>query len=509
MDQGIAFQLPHPSYGGFTWLLRDEHAPASVAPLFSGWIDPRASEVPDSITVNGYLYRRADVPDRNASTRGIAAPISFEHMPRWRPEWGTQIQKLVFGLQRFDPTTVQPGAWRDVIAEQDVEYGRVFSGVHHSAVLPAVLAVQRFMAAHAALFGPSRREDATAMLQGIRNKSIDRAQDLWVLGRFLREQPELQAALDRKAVIPGEEVPGALDFRMGWNAFMDGYGWTTDNGQLDLPNWEEGSPVPLMMVRALARQDVSANPREAVRRQTLRRQVLEGELRAIAETDPRAAELLVLLPMAQQITPNLEDHNLLSDQRLLSGSRKRWLKVGQFLAKQALLARASDVFFMHRLEVFTALESGAGVAQEELDRRRRAQELYRQMAPPQFLGRAPEEDLPELVMDEATQGRSLRGVAAAAGSYRGRARVIESLEGAGKLEAGDVLVVRATTPPWTPYFGVIGALVANTGGALSHGSVVAREYGIPAVVGTRNGTSLIPDGAMVVVDGTTGHVWVE
>ena len=87
--------------------------------------------------------------------------------------------------------------------------------------------------------------------------------------------------------------------------------------------------------------------------------------------------------------------------------------------------------------------------------------------------------------------------------------MIESLEEAGTLVAGDILVVRATTPPWTPYFGVIGALVANTGGVLSHGSVVAREYGIPAVVGTRNGTSLIPDGAMVVVDGTTGHVWVE
>ena len=120
MDEDLQFNLPHTSYEQHTWLLRDEHAPASVAPLFSGRVDAGASEIPDSITVNGYVYRRSDVPDRNASTRGIAAPISFEHMPRWRPEWGTQIQKLVFGLQRFDPTTVQPGTWRDVIAEQDV-----------------------------------------------------------------------------------------------------------------------------------------------------------------------------------------------------------------------------------------------------------------------------------------------------------------------------------------------------------------------------------------------------
>ena len=68
---------------------------------------------------------------------------------------------------------------------------------------------------------------------------------------------------------------------------------------------------------------------------------------------------------------------------------------------------------------------------------------------------------------------------------------------------------RSTTPPWTPYFAIIGALITNSGGILSHGAVVAREFGIPAVVGTRNATALIPDGATVTVDGTAGVVIVE
>ena len=87
--------------------------------------------------------------------------------------------------------------------------------------------------------------------------------------------------------------------------------------------------------------------------------------------------------------------------------------------------------------------------------------------------------------------------------------MLQSLDEAGSLLGGEVLVVRALTPPWTPYLGVIGAVVTNTGGELSHGAVVAREFGIPAVVGTVNGTNLIWDGAVVAVDGTAGVVVVE
>ena len=111
-------------------------------------------------------------------------------------------------------------------------------------------------------------------------------------------------------------------------------------------------------------------------------------------------------------------------------------------------------------------------------------------------------------MEGTVQG-SVRGIAASPDSHRGRARVIQSLDEASSLEDSDVLVVRSTTPPWTPFFGVIGALVTNSGGALSHGAVVAREFGLPAVVGTKNGTTLIRDGDTVTVDGTAGVVVIE
>jgi pyruvate,water dikinase len=87
--------------------------------------------------------------------------------------------------------------------------------------------------------------------------------------------------------------------------------------------------------------------------------------------------------------------------------------------------------------------------------------------------------------------------------------VIRSLDEADRLQSGDVLVCRSTAPPWTPLFAIAAAVVTDTGGILSHSAIVAREYGIPAVVGTRVATERIPDGARVTVDGNAGEVRIE
>jgi len=103
----------------------------------------------------------------------------------------------------------------------------------------------------------------------------------------------------------------------------------------------------------------------------------------------------------------------------------------------------------------------------------------------------------------------LKGVAGSAGVVRGVARVVRSLAEASKLQPGDIMVCEMTTPPWTPLFGTIAGLVADTGGVLSHCAIVAREYRLPAVVGTQVGTQVIKDGMTITVDGTQGMVRIE
>ncbi len=111
------------------------------------------------------------------------------------------------------------------------------------------------------------------------------------------------------------------------------------------------------------------------------------------------------------------------------------------------------------------------------------------------------------VQDDAADDK-VAGNAGSPGKVRGTARVVRSLEESHKLGVGEILVAQTTSPSWTPLFGTAAGIVTDTGGILSHCAVVAREYGIPAVVGTGVATSIITDGQTIEVDGDAGRVYL-
>jgi pyruvate,water dikinase len=104
---------------------------------------------------------------------------------------------------------------------------------------------------------------------------------------------------------------------------------------------------------------------------------------------------------------------------------------------------------------------------------------------------------------------TLKGVAASPGKVTARASVLEGPEDFASMQTGDVLVAAITTPAWTPLFARAAAIVTDVGGPLSHGSIVAREYGIPAVLGSGSATKVIRSGQLVTVDGSAGLVRVH
>ena len=411
-------------------------------------------------------------------------------------------------LESFDAATVPAGKWAEVLDGQDREYRRVFGGIHRTAVGPSRMAVTRFADAYVKRFGEHRRSDVMSLLLGFPNHSLQRAVALWDLSRMLRADESLQLLMDGASPLP--DTPAATKFQEGFAALLRDFGYTTNNGLQDMPTWREGSPIPFAMIRAYATQDDSKSPRESTLQNTNRRLELEEELRDSSPNDTDSGDLVLLMKMAQQLIPNLEDHNLLCDQRCVAASRSRWLAIGAHLQEKGVLRATDDVFFHRRNELLMALEDAIALSNEEVKQRRILQEQFRATPPPLYMGIPPETLSPNNdVPLEGNVHRLVRGVAASPGNHRGQARVLQSLDEAGSLLEGEVLVVRALTPPWTPYLGVIGAVVTNTGGELSHGAVVAREFGIPAVVGTVNGTNLIWDGAVVAVDGTAGVVVVE
>ncbi len=112
------------------------------------------------------------------------------------------------------------------------------------------------------------------------------------------------------------------------------------------------------------------------------------------------------------------------------------------------------------------------------------------------------------VPPKAPEPKMLRGLAASPGTYEGRARVVLGAEQFSKVEHGDILIARTTCPSYNVLLPLLGGIVTDRGGLLSHAAIVAREYGMPAVVGTTDATSFVPDGARVRVDGGTGEVVV-
>ena len=224
-------------------------------------------------------------------------------------------------------------------------------------------------------------------------------------------------------------------------------------------------------------------------------------MRSLPESEAAAA-LVAALPAAQEVLPTRENHNFLCDQRLTYASRQRWLSIGRHLLAQGRLENASSVFYLFGGELVDALEGRESPPPATLRERNALQQVVRAADPPSTLGKP----LPGSSKGQVAQ---LSGTAASPGVFRGRARIVRTIEEAIDLDGSDVLVCGVNSPAWTHVFATIGALVTDAGSDLSHPAIVAREYGLPAVVGTKRATSTIPDGATIEVDGDRGIVTIE
>ena len=192
--------------------------------------------------------------------------------------------------------------------------------------------------------------------------------------------------------------------------------------------------------------------------------------------------------------------------RLIALARAELAAVGVELAAQGLLDAPDDVFFLDLRDVRAAVAGTDQRARVAARREEYARELRRRHVPRVLLSDGTEPEA--LARAGAPDDGALVGTPASAGTVTATARVVLDPVGA-RLEPGEVLVAPSTDPGWTPLFLTAGALVMEMGGANSHGAVVAREYGIPAVVGVPEATTRITTGARLTVDGAAGRVHLE
>jgi pyruvate,water dikinase len=183
--------------------------------------------------------------------------------------------------------------------------------------------------------------------------------------------------------------------------------------------------------------------------------------------------------------------------------RRFFLHLGTNLQVDNLIEEQSDIFYLRHSEICRLIngELASVEAKSRIQRRRLEMEDYEHTVLPDIIFG----ETPPLNLDKHKIGMELKGVGTSGGIYTGPAKVVRSVGDFGKIQQGDVLVIPYSDVSWTPLFSVANAVVSESGGLLSHCSIVAREYGIPAVVSVDAATH-IEDGTTLAVDGNNGIV---
>jgi pyruvate,water dikinase len=342
--------------------------------------------------------------------------------------------------------------------------------------------------------------------------------ELWDLSRLVRENDALRDVME--AASPADTLALVrsdlrfVQFREAFQSYLDRWGFRcSEELMLTSPSFQE-NPAPLVeMIRAYARID-SESPRDAVRVQTAERQ--RETRRVVSELSlDRAVLLRALLPRTHSAI-RYRERARLKQALLYSRCRRVALALGDALVTRGIIAERDGVFFLTWQELDELAGGGAMLphaVHDVIAARQREHARLSATNPPDSFALAEGEYLDEACVPEddfpPAPGERLAGIPACGGQGTGRAAVLRDVTESARLERGDILVTKQTDPGWAPAFFLISGLVIERGGMLSHGAIIAREFGIPCVVGVKNAMARIPSGATIAVDGDTGNVHVD
>ncbi|MFY9971627.1 MAG: PEP-utilizing enzyme [Roseiarcus sp.] len=302
-------------------------------------------------------------------------------------------------------------------------------------------------------------------------------------------------------------------------------------------SWNDDLSVPFS---AIARYTDMINKGQSIERPTERlkaeRERIIAEYRALLTSDEERGAFDQMLGLCHLVFPFVEDHKFYCEHWFTTIWFNKLREFGALLARWGVIADAEDFFHLHHTEADLALQevslawasggvpAGRGYWKPILKERKRIWEKLKDWSPPPALGPIPDDIAdPALQMlwgitsetisawarkPDAADEHELHGFAASPGVAEGVARVLKSANDIGLMQEGEILVCPVTNPSWGPVFGKIRATVSDIGGTMSHAAIVAREYGMPAVVGTGGATKRIKTGQRVRVDGNTGVVTI-
>lgn len=352
---------------------------------------------------------------------------------------------------------------------------------------------------------------------------------LWELSRRIREDAALTTLFantqSREILSLLEQNAEFAPFKRELDDYLENWGFRCSGElMLTVPSLQENSAALLDILQSYVSSE-GESPLDVMRRQDAER---AAETRKVLQrlSTRKLLPFVSMLTQAHLVSLALRwthrsitfrERARLKQALLYSRCRRIVLAMGEKLAEIGHLERREDVFFLTTREL-DALVSGSAMFPYHVKRlvaqRKTEHSELSVMSPPDTLV-LPEGiylDKPDAAhprhdrADHAGESQEMAGIGACGGKVRGRASVLKDMSESRLLKAGDILVTRQTDPGWGPVFFLIRGLVLERGGMLSHGAIIAREFGIPSVVGVKDATRRIPQGGTVSVDGDRGLV---
>lgn len=338
--------------------------------------------------------------------------------------------------------------------------------------------------------------------------------DLWRLAALVHRDTRTERAVlsdaDWEHLRPAlERAEHGREFLAAWDQFMSEHGHHC-RGEVELlnPRWSEQPDYILDLVRGYLRSIDRVDPPANQERLARERERLTAKCRRRLKNPFKRAIFNWAIRNSRKVAVDRENWKN-EFIRHVAVFRRLALELGARWQRQGVLREQEDIFFLEigELEQVAGGNAAFDVAQRIAERRAEYESNCRLTPPPVVVGRYDPER--NRISDEIDATlKTLKGAAVSPGVVTGRARVILHADEHQQVEAGEILVAPFTDPAWTPYFLPAAGVVMDLGGVLSHGAIIAREYGIPAVVNVGTATKIIRTGQLLRVDGDRGIVTI-
>ena len=504
---------------------------SAITAGFSGAMEELACPVGvQQICINTYAYLAVvpfelgdeTIEQRVARYQKNLARILPNMGELWENEWLPSIVPGLESSRTRDYTSLTDRQLIGTLEQMQQEFTERY--VVHGRINFVLMSASLFVDFYNEHLNPENPTEAYEALQGFPTLSVDAGRGMWALGRIVGKSPELGRLFESYApdrlVVELETSDIGRNFLAALRIYLDEFGWRSDAFEFADPSWRENPTIPLDAIQGYMRLDDSEDPELKYQQAVSRREDLLAKARQRLSDQPEKLEQFnQLYRQAVPYTQLVEDHSYYIDQIGNTVMRLPILEMGRRLAGSGSIAETDDIFHVS----FDEIRAGfSGSNHQALVTQRKAEiDKWSKIVPLPVIGEPPRQEGEEdplaaalgkffgVPPEPSRDPDIIQGLGASPGSVQGTAKVVRTLNEASKLEKGDIMVCEMTMPPWTPLFSIAGAVVADTGGPLSHCAIVAREYKMPCVVGTVVGTSVISDGMTLTVDGAKGIVRID